>query len=114
VAAANQVLALLEAVAAFEDKKAATNAFVDSNSTAHLALQELVLKSDQLIMNASFALPMQRTVTLGRDRQVVELCAELYGSVDYLDDFILENDFTIDEIELLPMGTKVSYYVKGA
>ena len=65
-------------------------------------------------MNASFALPMQRTFTLDRDRQVIELCAELYGTVDCLDDFIIVNNFNIDEIELLPMGTKVSYYVQSA
>jgi hypothetical protein len=57
---------------------------------------------------------MQKTITLDRDRQVIELCAELYGTTDYVDDFIIENNFNIDEIELLPMGKKVSYYVKGA
>jgi hypothetical protein len=57
---------------------------------------------------------MQRTITLDRDRQVIELCAELYGSTDYLDDFIIENNFNINEIELLPMGKRVSYYVKSA
>jgi hypothetical protein len=56
---------------------------------------------------------MQKTITLDRDRQVIELCAELYGTTDYLDDFITSNNFNADEIELLPMGKKVSYYVKG-
>jgi hypothetical protein len=57
---------------------------------------------------------MQKTITLDRDRQVIELCAELYGTTDCVDDFIIENNFNIDEIELLPMGKKVSYYVKSA
>jgi hypothetical protein len=57
---------------------------------------------------------MQKTITLDRDRQVIELCAELYGTTDYLDEFIMQNKFNIDEIELLPMGKKVSYYVKNA
>jgi hypothetical protein len=112
--AASRLAELLENISAFADTKTAQNAFIDSNATAYLALQELVFQSIQLIMNVSFALPMQRTFSLGRDRQIVELCAELYGSTDYLDDFILENNFSADEIELLPMGTKVSYYVQSA
>jgi hypothetical protein len=65
--------------------------FVDASPTSHLALHELVYTSVSLITNASFALPMQKTITLDRDRQVIELCAELYGTTDYLDEFIIEN-----------------------
>jgi hypothetical protein len=91
----------------------ATDDFVDSSPISHLALYDLVYTSVLLITNAAFALPMQKTITLDRDRQVIELCAELYGTTDYLDDFIIENNFNIDEIELLPMGKKVSYYVQN-
>jgi hypothetical protein len=114
VAAANRVADFFETVTAFQDTKIAQNAFVDASSSAHIALNELVYNSIQLILNASFALPMQKTITLDRDRQVIELCAELYGTTDYLDEFIMQNKFNIDEIELLPMGKKVSYYVKNA
>jgi stage V sporulation protein SpoVS len=92
----------------------ATGDFVDASPTSHLVLHELVYASVLLITNASFALPMQKIITLDRDRQAVELCAELYGTTDYLDEFIMQNKFNIDEIELLPMGKKVSYYVKNA
>jgi hypothetical protein len=55
---------------------------------------------------------LQKTVTLDRDRQAVELCAELYGEADgRLDEFIALNNFNIDEIELIPTGRRVSYYV---
>jgi hypothetical protein len=114
VEAANKVAEFFETVTAFQDTKIAQNAFVDAASAAHIALTELVYISTQLILNAAFALPMQKTIVLDRDRQVIELCAELYGTTDYLDDFIIENNFNIDEIELLPMGKKVSYYVKNA
>jgi hypothetical protein len=100
-------------MSAFEDSKIAQDAFVDASSESYMALTELVHQSAQLVMSAAFALPMQRTITLDRDRQVVELCAELYGSPDYLDDFIIQNNFNLNEIELLPMGTKVTY-VQGA
>ena len=114
VEAANMIAAFMETAAAFQDSKIAQNAFVDTDTVATLSLNELVYTSIQLILNTSFALPMQKTITLDRDRQVIELCAELYGSTNYLDDFIIENNLNVDEIELLPMGKKVSYYVKSA
>jgi hypothetical protein len=113
VGAANKVAEFFETVTAFQDTKIAQNAFVDAAPEAHIALAGLVYSSIQLILNAAFALPMQKTITLDRDRQVIELCAELYGTTDYLDDFIIENNFNIDEIELLPMGKRVSYYVRN-
>jgi prophage DNA circulation protein len=113
VEAANKAAENLETVIMFQDSKIAQNAFVDAAPEAHIALFELVYESIQLILNAAFALPMQKTITLDRDRQAVELCAELYGTTDCLDEFIMENNFNIDEIELLPMGKKVSYYVKS-
>jgi hypothetical protein len=116
IEAANKVLALMEQITAFSDTKIEQDAFVDSDSTSFLALSELVQNSVQLILNASFALPMQRTITLDRDRNVIELCAELYGSVDsdIIDQFIMENNLSIDEIQLLTMGREVSYYVQVA
>jgi hypothetical protein len=114
VESSNRIIGLLETITAFEDIQTAQDVFVDSNSEAYMALAQVVYQSAQLIRDAAFSLPMQRTFTLDRDRQAIELCAELYGSVDYLDDFISQNNFTIDEIELLPMGTKVTYYVQNA
>jgi hypothetical protein len=114
VEAANRVADFFETVTAFQDTKIAQNVFIDATPAAHIALAELVYSSIQLILNAAFALPMQKTIVLDRDRQVIELCAALYGTADYLDNFIIENNFNIDEIELLPMGKRVSYYVKNA
>jgi len=114
IEASNQVVLFLETVTAFQDTKISQNAFVDAAPTSHLALSELVYSSAQVILNASFSLPMQKTITLDRDRQVIELCAELYGTPDYIDDFIIENNLNMDEIQLLPMGKKVSYYVKSS
>jgi hypothetical protein len=110
----NQLISQFETVKKFRDTKISNNAIIDSGSNAYLLLTELIYSSIQLIQNASFSLPMQRTIRLNRNRQIIELCCELYGSVDYLDKFIAENDFNIDEIELLPMGREVTYYVKAA
>jgi hypothetical protein len=114
IEAANKIAEFLETVAVFQDAKIEQDVFIDAAPTAHIALASLVSSSIQLILNASFALPMQKTITLDRDRQALELCAELYGTTDRVDDFIIGNNFNINEIELLPMGKKVSYYVQSA
>jgi len=125
VETAASVLKMMDNLTAFSDTKIETlnkssasiqaqstkDFYIDANATSYIVLKELVHQSAQLIMNASFALPMQRTFTLDRDRQVIELCAELYGTVDYVDNFIISNNLSIDEIELLPAGTKVMHYV---
>jgi hypothetical protein len=108
----NQLIYLFETIKSFQDIKIGNDIIVDSNSSTYLLLNELIYSSIQLIQNVSFSLPMQRTIRLNRDRQVIELCCELYGSADYLDKFILGNDFNIDEIELIPMGREVTYCVK--
>jgi hypothetical protein len=110
----NQLISLFESIKSFQDTKTGNDIIVDSNSSTYLLLNELMYSSIKLIQDASFSLPMQRTIKLNRDRQVIELCCELYGTADYLDKFISENDFNIDEIELIPMGREVTYYVKVA
>lgn len=98
----------------FDDEKVKSNKFVDKNTDAYFILYNLIYKSMLLILNSSFALPMQRSVVLDRDRQLIELSAELYGSVDYVDNLIFENKLVADEIVLLPMGKEITYYVKSA
>jgi prophage DNA circulation protein len=99
VEAALQIINIFEKTTDFQDTKITQlniqntgqttfvkqDVFIDAAPVTHLTLSELVQLSVQLILNASFALPMQKTITLDSDRQVVELCAELYGSTDYLD-----------------------------
>jgi prophage DNA circulation protein len=121
IEAVEKIINFYEAAKEFQDEKIeninkenSETKFIDTDSAAHFSLAELVYESIQLILNASFALPMQKTITLDRDRQVIELCAELYGSTDPLDTFIMQNNLNINEIELLPMGKKVKYYVKSA
>jgi len=121
--AVNETVKFYEDTITFSDQKIGamneqsvkqSDMFIDATPEAHIALAELVYASTELILNASFALPMQKTITLCRDRQIVELCSELYGNTEYLDEFIAHNNFNIDEIELIPMGRRVSYYVKSA
>ncbi|GHU66632.1 hypothetical protein FACS189447_07900 [Spirochaetia bacterium] len=111
-----QLNELLNTIQNFEDDKIGENNFIDSNANTYLMLIQLVHKSIQLILDVTFYLPMKRTIKLDRDRNFIELCAELYGSVNnyYLDKLIIENNLNIDELEIIPMGREVTYFVKSA
>jgi len=113
VATAIQLNDMLKTIQEFEDTKIEQNNFIDSNASSYLLLIELVHNSINLILNVSFSLPMRRIIKLDRDRNFIELCAELYGSVDnyFLDKMIIENNLNIDDLEIIPMGREVSYYV---
>jgi prophage DNA circulation protein len=108
-----QINNLLSSVKDFEDSKIEKNDFIDNNATTYLTLIEIVNISAQIILNTSLSLPMRKTIKLERDRNIIELCAEIYESVDnyYIDKFIIENNINIDELEIIPMGREVSYYV---
>lgn len=80
-------------------------------SEAYSAMQEAAYLSIAHILNHSFTLKMRHVIVLDRDRQVLELLAELYGSVDeHLDEFISDNRLNINEIALIPTGREVAYY----
>lgn len=81
-------------------------------SESYSALLEVYQKTVALVLNTAFSLRKRRVVVLDRDRQVIELLAELYGDIDnHIDEFIIDNDLNIDEIGVLPMGKEVAYYV---
>lgn len=75
------------------------------------AMHDIVIKGLQFIVYRSFDMDIRKEITLVRDRQIMELIAELYGDFTRLDEFIDDNNLTVDEIALLPMGRKVAYYV---
>jgi prophage DNA circulation protein len=75
------------------------------------ALQAAVAQSVALLVQASFGLKPERRIVLDRERTIIDLSAELYGSVDdKLDLLIMSNDLTGDEILELPRGKIISYF----
>lgn len=104
-----EIIELYEAVVDFCDSKVSKDLFVDTG-LGYADMQEVVIQSLQMIINYSFDLPTRKVLTLGRDRQVIELVAELYGGFDRLDEFIVDNNLTYDEIAVIPMGRQVVYY----
>jgi len=108
----NQFENILSNIQNIENRKGDYSNFVDSNATAYFMLNQLVDNSINLIFNVALSLPLKRIIKLGYDRNIIELCAEIYGSVDnyYIDKLIVENNLNIDDMEIIPMGREVLYY----
>ncbi len=110
ILAAETLELLLEQAKEFQDSKISKDIFVDTDG-GYSELLSIVYGSVQIIINASFSLPTRKIIVLDRDRQLIELTAELYGDLDKIDDVILQNNLNADEIEILSMGTEITYYV---
>lgn len=64
------------------------------------------------LVQISFALAQEHVIILDRPRTIVDLSAELYGSIDDKLDFLIDtNNLTGDEIKELPVGRLIKYYV---
>jgi len=113
VAIAIQLNTLLSTIQNHEDTKIEQNNFIDSNATAYYKMIKVIYYSINLIFIVALSLPMKKIIKLDRDRNIIELCAEIYGSVDnfFIDKLIVENYLSIDDMEIIPMGREVSYYV---
>lgn len=75
-------------------------------------LQRAIALTAGYLIEISFTRRKERRVVLTRDRSIIDLVAELYGSVDdILDFFITSNDLSGSEIIEVPRGREVLYYV---
>ncbi len=75
------------------------------------ALQETVALCVGYLVEISFSLVPEKAVVLDRPRNIIELSAELYGSVDDRLDFLIStNRLTGSEILELPRGKRVVFY----
>lgn len=111
VVAAEQILARLDTLAEWRDTAFAEFGEVD-DGTVWQTTQELLATVAGALVDQSFDLAAERSVVLSRDRSIVELCFELYGTVDdKLDQLIDDNDLSGDEIIEVPRGRRVVYYV---
>jgi prophage DNA circulation protein len=119
IAAADTVLALFDELVANRDTGFAALQTIDGlapsqidTGDAYQALQAAVLTTVGFLVEISFSLIPERRIVLDRARTIVDLCAELYGTVDDKLDFLINtNDLTGDEILELPRGRAIKYYV---
>jgi len=76
------------------------------------ALQKAVAEAAGMIVSQSFSLKQERSIVLDRNRGLIELVAELYGTVDSeLDFFISSNNLSGSEILDIPKGRTIAYYI---
>lgn len=109
--AAEAVLAQLDAVVTWRDDSFATLEEVDTGG-AYQQLQEAVALTAGFLVEISFSLLQERRIVLDRARTIIDLAAELYGSVDDRLDFLINsNALTGSEILEIPKGREIVYYV---
>lgn len=109
--AAERILAQFESVAAWRDDNYRNLDEIDTGA-AYQALQRSAALAAGFLVEISFSLKQERRITLDRDRTIVDLAAELYGSVDDQLDFLINsNNLTGSEILELPKGREIVFYV---
>lgn len=111
ISAAVFVLDLFEAVNKWKDNNIVVLGVFDTGA-AYQQLQKAVALTAGYLVEISFTAKQERRIVLDRARTIVDLTAQLYGSVDpYLDYFIASNDLSGSEILELPRGREIVYYV---
>lgn len=76
------------------------------------ALQTSVALASSFLIELSFDLRTEVRITLDRPRNLIELCGELYGSIDEnLDLMINSNNLTGSEILEIPKGREIVYFI---
>lgn len=105
--AAQNILLLAEDLTVWRDTFAP-----DDTGFSYSAWQQAAAIAAGFLVEISFSLAQERTVTLTRDRTIIDTCAELYGEIDTkLDFFITSNALSGSEIVELPAGKTIKYYV---
>lgn len=111
LSAAEEILDLASAVTVWRDANYESLGLIDTGS-AYQQFQEAVALTAGFLVEISFSLKQERSIILTHDRTIVDVVAELYGTVDeQLDFFIASNDLTGTEILELPKGKEVRYFV---
>lgn len=113
ITAAAEIVAQFEAVNTWREQNYAGLGLTDTGE-AYQALQDAVALTSGLLIEISFTLAQERRLVLDRPRNMIELVAELYGTVDNddrVDFFINTNDLSGDEIKELPAGREVVFYL---
>ncbi len=111
LAASDGVSLLFEKYVEFLDEYCERQVAVDSGETYEAALYAASY-ARRAVLDSSFDLPSCRQITLDRERNMLELIVELYGADGFsrLDEFILDNALTADELSVIPKGREIVYY----
>ncbi len=114
IAAAIAVNNMLDATVAWRDARYDGLSEIDMGGS-YQALQQAVALVTGYLVEVSFTLVTERSVVLDRPRTIIDLAAELYGSVDdRLDFLITSNALTGSELLELPRGRQIVWYDDAA
>ena len=109
--AADKLLQQLEDVTNWRDDNFASLEEVDSGAS-YQQLQDAVALTAGFLVQISFTLKQERSIILTKDRTIIDLSAELYGSVDDKLDFLISsNNLSGSEILELKKGREIVYYI---
>jgi len=110
--AAESILKQLDDLVAWQDKALVSLGIIDTGGS-YQKLKDAVTLTAGFLVQISFSLKQERRMILTRNRTVIDLTVELYGSLegDNLDRFISTNNLTGDEIIELPKGFNAVYFV---
>lgn len=110
LSAAEDVAAQLDAAVAWREARFGGLGQVDPGGS-YQQLQQAVALVQGYLIQVSFSLATERRIVLDRSRTIVDLAAELYGSVDDRLDFLIEtNGLTGADILELSKGRSIVYY----
>lgn len=108
---AESLLQLEESITRWEEEQREQLGIIDASSS-YQSLQESVAITAGHLVQMSFTLKKERKIIVTRNRSLIDIVAELYGTVDEkLDFFIDSNSLTGSEILEIPKGREVVYYV---
>lgn len=108
--AAEDVLAQFAEWVAWRDAAYATLGEVDTGET-YQGLQQTVALTAGFLVQISFTLVPERVIVLDAPRTIIDLSAEIYGSIDDRLDFLISsNKLSGAEILELPRGKAIKYY----
>jgi hypothetical protein len=109
--AADQIISDFDNLTVWRDDNYESLGEVDSGQS-YQKLQEAVALTAGFLVEISFSLKQERKICVDRNRTIIDLSAEIYGSVDEnLDFLIASNDLSGSEILELPKGRQIVYYI---
>lgn len=109
--AAELILNRLQSVTEWREDNYESLVQIDTGE-AYQQIQEAVALAAGFLVQISFSLKQERSVTLDRARTIIDLSAELYGEIDQQLDFLVSsNNLSGSEILELPRGREIVYYV---
>jgi prophage DNA circulation protein len=110
LAAAEEIIAQSEALAAWSDQRYDDQEQIDQGE-GYQALQETTSLAVGFLVEISFSLVPERAIVLDRPRNIIELAAEIYGEIDARLDFLIStNKLTGSGIIELERGRRIVYY----